>query len=49
LVCGGTPLLDNIPDSVISVVRPKREIMTQSAMTLFDGILRDMREIYPDF
>lgn len=43
------PLLDNIPDSVISMVRPKREIMTQSAMTLFDTILQDMRDIYPDF
>lgn len=43
------PLLDNIPDSVISVVRPKRDIMTQSATALFDGILQDMRDIYPDF
>lgn len=42
-------LLDNIPDSVISVVRPKREIMTQSATVLFDGILQDMRELYPDY
>ncbi|WP_267136037.1 hypothetical protein [Vibrio sp. J1-1] len=43
------PLLDNIPDSVISVVRPKREIMRQSATALFDGILQDMRDICPDY
>ncbi|EKO3369352.1 LysR family transcriptional regulator [Vibrio fluvialis] len=43
------PLLDNIPDSVISVVRPKRDIMTQSAMELFERILQDMRDIYPEF
>lgn len=43
------PLLDNIPDSVISVVRPKRDIMTQSAMDLFERILQDMRDIYPEF
>lgn len=43
------PLVDNIPDSLISVVTPKREVMTSSALRLFDTILHDLRELYPEF
>lgn len=40
------PLLDNIPESVISVVTPKREIMTQTSTELFHLVLHDMRQRY---
>lgn len=43
------PIVDNIPDSVISMVTLKRDIMTESAKELFDLILQDLREVYPEF
>lgn len=43
------PLVENIPDSLISMVTPKRDIMTQAATELFRILLEDMRKRYPEF
>ncbi|WP_020683544.1 LysR family transcriptional regulator [Marinobacterium rhizophilum] len=43
------PLVENIPDSLISMVTPKREIMTRAATELFQIVLEDMRKRYPEF
>jgi LysR family transcriptional regulator, regulator of abg operon len=43
------PLVENIPDSLISMVTPKRDIMTQAAIDLFRILLDDLRTLYPEF
>ncbi|MCP8687603.1 hypothetical protein [Marinobacterium sedimentorum] len=43
------PLVDNIPDSLISIVTPRREIMTEAATELFQALLEAMRMRYPEF
>jgi DNA-binding transcriptional LysR family regulator len=43
------PLVENIPDSLISMVTPRREIMTRAATELFQIVLEDMRKRYPEF
>lgn len=43
------PLVENIPDSLISMVTPRREIMTEAATELFRILHESMRERYPEF
>lgn len=43
------PVVENIPDSLISMVCTKRDVMTQAANDLFQIILEQMRRSYPEF